>query len=86
MTEYINAEVGISELCVGDVIKLSHDPFGTAIVKNVTETEVTFFRPYGTTADFTHTGGVICYVGIEEFSLPRSRSDKFHVYSRPSLR
>jgi hypothetical protein len=61
------------DLRLADTINLSSSqgPWTTSIVKKVTDTEVTLFRPYGTTADFSYTGGVICYVGIEEFSIPR---------------
>jgi hypothetical protein len=61
-----------NELKLADTVILDGlAPWRSAIVKKITESEVHLFRPYGTTADFSYTGGVICYVGIEEFSIPR---------------
>lgn len=72
-------------LKLGDVVKLGNGPYDYATVKNVTETDVVFFRPYVATEDFSHTGGVICYVGIEEFSVPRSNRNMFEVFQRKTL-
>jgi hypothetical protein len=67
-----------SELQLADVIDpfpdYGFDAWQAAIVKQITETEIRLFRPYGATADFSYTGGVICYVGIEEYALPRDDS------------
>lgn len=61
------------DLKLADKIMLPSDPtLGVSVVKNVTDYEVTLFRPYPETADFSYSGGVICYVGIEEFSIPRN--------------
>lgn len=68
-------EVLVSELELGDVVELSVSPYGTATVCNVTENEVEYFRPYTHHEDFTYTGGIICYVGIEKFKEYR-HSDK----------
>ena len=57
------------DLRLGDVVEVSPGPFCTAIVQNVGTDFVEFFRPYGTTADFSYTGGVICYIGIEIFKV-----------------
>ena len=40
---------------------------GTVVVKQIDEKGVHFFRTYPHTADFSYTGGVICYVGFEEW-------------------
>jgi hypothetical protein len=60
-------------------VQLSADgmPWSTAIVKQIGDGEATFFCPYGTTAGFTHSGGVICYVGIDEFKCALSDSARF---------
>lgn len=72
MTTYPRTRFPVNELQTGDTVRFDGiDGFQTAIVKQVTDKEVTFFRPYGTTADFEYTGGVICYVGVEEFSVAR---------------
>lgn len=53
--------------------------FDDCVVKKIEEVEfpitgkhkfATLFRPYAHTADFSYTGGVICYIGIEEFTVP----------------
>jgi hypothetical protein len=63
------------DLALGDVVQLSDGPYSCATVKKVGEDEVTFFRPYVQTADFSYTGGVPCYIGIEEFSVYRGDSE-----------
>jgi hypothetical protein len=62
-----------NELRLADTILASGGrmPWDTCIVSKLTDTEAHLFRPYGTTADFSYTGGVICYIGIEEFAIPR---------------
>ena len=85
-TEYPNRSMSMNELRIGDVVKVFDGPWDTSIVKNVTEKEVTFFRPYGTTADFTCTGGVICYTGIEEYSIPLPSDKNVFVYQRQELK
>lgn len=61
-------------------------PWSAAIVSKITDTEVKLFRPYGTTADFSYIGGVMCYVGIEEFSIPRQSRREVEVVARKELR
>lgn len=66
-----------------------YEPFGvwnTAIVKQVTPTEVVLFRPYGTTFDFEYTGGVICLTGVEEYTIPRSSDAQYVLLDRKTLR
>ena len=41
---------------------------GVVTVKQIKDNVITFFRPYTHTADFSYTGGVICYVGTEEWN------------------
>lgn len=64
------------ELQLGDRVRLfdGDDPgaaYMDATVINVTEKDVTFFRPYVHIGDFSHTGGVTPYIGTEQFSVPR---------------
>jgi len=63
-------KVHSSRLTLGAVVRLwTNEPFGDAIVKKIDPNgDINLFRPYGVTADFSYTGGVICYVGIEEFT------------------
>jgi hypothetical protein len=75
------------DLLAGDKIKIhfSIGPFSDAVVKQVAEKTVTFYRPYGTTCGFLTTAGTICYTGLEEFEVPRDATEYF-VYERPVLR
>lgn len=81
----ITKEVG--ELQLGDVVRGIFQPidefldprtrecltaYGMMTVINVTETEVTFYRPFVHTSDFTTVSGLIPYIGIEEFKAGRS--------------
>ncbi len=61
-------------------------PFSTCTVIQVEEDRVKLFRPYGQTADFSHTGGVIPYIGIEEYWVEKSSSMIWNVYSRKELK
>lgn len=80
-------QVTAREMQLGDVIEHSpHGVWSTCIVKQITASEVRLFRPYGTTADFEYTGGVICYVGIEEFGLYLSSDCKYDLRYRCQLR
>jgi len=56
------------DLRIGDQVRIGDMPYGVATVKKI-ETHVTVFRPYVHHDNFTYTGGVICYVGFEEFML-----------------
>jgi len=60
-------------------------PWRSAVVTQVTDREVTFFRPYATTADFSYTGGVIPYIGTETFNVPRGEHE-YEVVARKELR
>lgn len=66
----MKSSIKASELQLGDVVSLfPNSPFSTAIVKQIKDGYATLFRPYGTTADFSYTGGVITYIGIEEYEV-----------------
>ena len=54
-------------LCTGEVVDTG---FNQLVVINKTEEAITFFRPYVSLGDFTYTGGVIPYIGIERFDAP----------------
>lgn len=60
-----------SELQLADTVTRQGTD-GLVTVKQLTDTDVTFFRPYTHTGDFSYTGGVICYVGIETWTEQRS--------------
>src|SRR5262245_1672465 len=61
--------VRASELRLGDVVQSPRGiaPYGTCTVKQIEGKLITMFRPYVHTADFSFTGGVLCYIGVEEF-------------------
>jgi hypothetical protein len=88
MSTYPQKDMPTTDLCLGDVVKVFDGAWGTAIVKNVDikENVITFFRPYGTKADFSHTGGVICYTGVEEFSRAITGGGTYYVYWRDELK
>lgn len=67
------------DLKLGDVIRLSPacDAYRDAVVKQLaggSRPLVVLFRPYAHSGDFSYTGGVICYTGTEEWSIPRDDS------------
>jgi len=72
----------ISDLKLGDVVELYEGPFATAVVKQIKDGLVWFYRPYGTHADFTCTSGVICYIGLEEFSRSVTDTSTVKVWHR----
>lgn len=85
MTTKYNFECAVTDLQLGDVIRvpsMPDAPWNTGIVKNVSEGRIEIFRPYGTTADFTYTGGVICYTGIEQFPILPCTGERVWVYQR----
>ncbi len=55
---------------------------GIVTVKNVADGRVHLFRPYTHTSRFSTTSGVICYVGIEEYSMDIHADRKWHLVSR----
>ena len=74
------------DLELGDIVQMFEGPFGTAIVKNKVDLKVTFFRPYGQPADFSHTGGVICYTGIEEWTEEHQENVKIDFWRSTPLK
>jgi hypothetical protein len=68
-------KVKACNLKLGDVIAAYEGAFGTAIVVKIEERDIKLFRPYGTTADFSYTGGVIPYTGVESYSIPRNDAE-----------
>lgn len=56
--------IGLADIVELDCV--SHNPYSHCTVCKLNEDgTVNLFRPYTHTADFSYTGGVICYVGIE---------------------
>jgi hypothetical protein len=84
-----------AELQLGDVVTPTYrqiSPWDACIVEKVTPTQVTLFRPYGTCSDFSCSGGepdshsVICYTGIEEYTVFRDSSTEFYLWERKALK
>ena len=76
-----------NEMKLGDVVtmKLGDEgdnsimPFGHATVINITAEKVTLFRPYVSTSDFSYTGGLIPYIGIEQYDILLSSPLNYYV-------
>lgn len=80
-------ELPIEKLQLADVVDLGgRDGYSYATVKQIRDNTITFFRPYVQTADFSYTGGVICYIGFEEFTLPLNHQVIYKVVSRTKLK
>lgn len=64
-----------SAVQLGDIVRLKFEdnhcnPYADCTVKEIHDDgQVTLFRPYTATSDFSTSSGVICYVGIEEFTV-----------------
>ena len=80
-------KIKISELKLGDRVRtgLPYEAFRDSVVEQIKDGNIKFFRPYVHTADFSYTGGVICYTGIEEFHIPANDSE-VEVFERKDLR
>jgi hypothetical protein len=70
-----------NELKTGDIVQIFDDAFGTAIVKNVTDDSVFLYRPYGTNFDTIYSNGLICTMGLEEYSIFRN-ANEYKVWRR----
>lgn len=69
----MNQQIPAGDLRLGDVVKLSPDngePFNEMVVVKKTLKEIRFSRVYITLANFEYTGGVIRYIGTEDYILP----------------
>jgi hypothetical protein len=73
-------------LRLADTVDLGFAPWGSAIVQQIKDGTVTMFRPYGTTADFSCTSGVICYTGIENCEVSLESSREYLVVERKELK
>ena len=60
------------------VLDSNHHEIGVLTVSQIEKGDIHFHRPYTHTADFSYTGGVICYVGIETFQ--HEVNDSRHTY------
>ncbi len=86
-------KIETSELQLGDTVcshgvadSMPSRPWSTAIVVQIKDGLVHLWRPYGTMADFSYTGGVIPYVGIETYSVEQGSEGQWTLYDRQELR
>lgn len=74
------------QLRLADTIQCFDGPWGTGVVQSIDDQYVTVFRPYGTTADFSYSGGVIPYIGTETIKYWRETTLDFIVWDRKTLK
>ena len=78
------------DMQLGDRVRMIWEkqspPFMDSVVKQITDLNVTLFRPYVHTADFSYTGGVICYIGIDTWNIARDSSTEFLLLERVELK
>ena len=79
-------EVKIGDLQLGDTVQAFEGPFGSAVISQIKDGSVHFFRPYGVTEDFSYTGGVIPYIGIETFTRPVTDQSTVTVWRRKEVK
>jgi hypothetical protein len=87
-TTHPNVKVVASELQLADEVSMvsGNETWKTCIVKQIANGQVHLFRPYGVTADFSYTGGVICYVGIEEYQVSIDSKVEYILHRRTELK
>ncbi|HEX9804595.1 MAG TPA: hypothetical protein VGA67_02850 [Candidatus Dojkabacteria bacterium] len=77
----------VNELNLADVVDLELESYSFATVENITEDDVILKRPYIHTSDFSYTGGVIVYTGMEEVKLLKKYDSRlFKVVLRKELK
>lgn len=84
--------VKIADIKLADVVELFEGAYGTGTVTQIKDGLVTIMRPYGATADFSCTAGVIFYTGLETCTYlldsagPGRSNYEFKVWSRKELK
>jgi hypothetical protein len=88
MTTYPRVKMKARDLQLADEVKseLGTEGWDTAIVSQIRDGNIHLFRPYGTHADFSYTGGVICYIGVANYTIAQDSDVEYYVYKRTSLR
>lgn len=79
-------KIKVCDLKLADVVQLSDGAYMTATVSQVTADEVILTRPYIQTADFSYTGGVITYIGLETVKYYRHTERWVTVLERKELK
>ena len=63
-------KISVKDLRLGDIIRLDTQEYSYATVRCLNENgTVQIVRPYIHCGDFQYTGGVITYIGTEDFAL-----------------
>jgi hypothetical protein len=81
MTTYPRTRIPCKDLMLGDIVQVFEGEWGTAIIKQIKDDCITFYRPYATHDGVSYTGGVICLMGLEVFSCPINDTS-YYVYRR----
>lgn len=74
------------DLQLRDVVRSTHGPFSDSTVRKLATKDdpfITLFRPYVHCADFEYTGGVITYIGHEDFKIYADDARPYLRYPRP---
>ena len=85
MTEY-NVIKSEKDLVIGDVIKLSDGAHMAATIIKIRQNDdglcrwLTLFRPYTHTSDVETSGGIIPYIGFEQFEISDSQDGQVYCY------
>ena len=81
------------ELQIGDTVcaELNDDPmpsrpWSTTFVVQIKDGQVHLWRPYGHTADFSYTGGVVPYIGVEQYQVAFNSETMWLLFRRKELR
>lgn len=75
----MDKQISISEMNLGDVIRVFDGAWGDAMVKQANAAQITLTRPYMTHADFTfgEDNRVIPYHGFEEMVFLRTSTNRY---------
>ncbi len=76
--------IPLSEVQLGDDILLSPMPH-VHTVRQIKDGKIHLFRPYTHCANFSYTGGVVCYVGVEEYWLDHNMNIEVQLVERRNL-
>lgn len=74
------------EMQLGDVVRSSDQEFSDSTVKQIQDGFITLVRPYIHTSDFATTGGLITYIGLEEYKVFQDSSRTWTLLSRKTIR
>ena len=88
-TSYKRKIITTAELQLADVVEAESTTnlvWTTCIVTQIENGQVTLFRPYGHTGEFSYTGGVIPYVGIETYKVDVDSDATWTLFQRKDLK